>query len=105
MVVGRGGRRWRRPWFGLLRVMGVVVGVPAVFVVAYYFNRKALTVNVYSQSLLTNLLLVMNAATVVDLFAKEQSLWLFHASRLFIAFSVDSEVSPNNNSVNIFFFQ
>ena len=44
MVVGRGGRRWRRPWFG---VMGVVVGVPAVSVVAYYFDRKALAVNVY----------------------------------------------------------
>jgi len=27
--------------------MGVVVGVPAVFVVAYYFDRKALAVNVY----------------------------------------------------------
>jgi len=26
--------------------MGVVVGVPAVFVVAYYFDRKALAVNV-----------------------------------------------------------
>lgn len=44
MVVGRGGRRWRRPWFG---VMCVVVGVPAVSVVAYYFDRKALAVNVY----------------------------------------------------------
>lgn len=27
--------------------MGVVVGVPAVSVVAYYFDRKALAVNVY----------------------------------------------------------
>ena len=76
----------------------MVVGVPAVFVVAYYFDRKALAVNVYFSVSTDQFIISMNAATVVDfVIAKEQSLWLFHAQP-FIAFSVDSEVSPNNNS-------
>mmetsp|Transcript_23725 Transcript_23725/g.36356 ORF Transcript_23725/g.36356 Transcript_23725/m.36356 type:complete len:86 (-) Transcript_23725:107-364(-) len=83
--------------------MGVVVGVPAVFVVAYYFDRKALAVNVCFSVSTDQFIISMNAATVVDFVAKEQSLWLFHAQP-FIAFSVDSEGHPIIILLSILFF-
>mmetsp|Transcript_26764 Transcript_26764/g.41465 ORF Transcript_26764/g.41465 Transcript_26764/m.41465 type:complete len:86 (-) Transcript_26764:106-363(-) len=83
--------------------MGVVVGVPAVFVVAYYFDRKALAVNVYFSVSTDQFIISMNAATVVDFVPKEQSLWLFHAQP-FIAFSVDSEGHPIIILLSILFF-